>query len=225
MIEHIRLDSAAGMGGTEEGDTPGLRVIVVDDHPSYAHGIATLLNALGGIKVVAVAHEAEVAGDVAAEHRPDVVLMDIRFPERSGIEATRKIRATLPEVKVAILTASNDPTDREEAMEAGACGYLLKQWDAGRLVAGIKAIALGETVVAPLSTLDAGESPTATDPLTEDDVVLLRLLSRGLDLAAVARNMGISASTVKRQIVQVQRKLGAGNRIEAVVTAAKQGLL
>ena len=200
-------------------------MIVVDDHPSYAHGLASLLRVLGGIEVVAITHDAEVGVEYAAEHRPDVVLMDIRLPERSGIEATRQISAKYPEVKVAILTASNEPSDITDAIGAGAVGYLLKQSDAGQLVAGIKAVAAGRTVVEP-SLLSAFRDPTEGENLlTEAEVRLLRLLSHGLELATVAKQLDVSQSTVKRQIVQVQRKLGASNRIQAVVTAAKKGLL
>ena len=224
MIDEIRLDSKGG----DEGDPrppQATRVIVVDDHPSYAHGLASLLRVLGGIDVVAITHDAEAGVEYAAEHRPDVVLMDIRLPERSGIEATRKIRAQCPEVKVAILTASNEPADISEAISAGAAGYLLKQSDAGRLVAGIKAVAAGQIVMEPSLLTAFPNADRDEHLLTEMDVRLLKLLSGGLELSAVARQLDISLSTVKRQIVQVQRKLGASNRIQAVVAAARKGLL
>ena len=225
MIEEIRLDSTAGGEGDDPRPPETTRVIVVDDHPSYAHGLASLLRVLGGIDVVAITHDAEMGVEYAAEHRPDVVLMDIRLPERSGIEATRQIRAKCPEVKVAILTASNEPSDITDAISAGAAGYLLKQSDAGQLVAGIKAVAAGQTVMEPSLLSAFPDARRDENLLTEMDVRLLKLLSAGLELSAVARQLDVSLSTVKRQIVQVQRKLGASNRIQAVVAAARKGLL
>ena len=222
--EEIGLKSSPSEGHDDPRSHGATRVVVVDDHPSYAHGLASLLKVLGGIDVVAITHDAEMGVEYAAEHRPDVVLMDIRLPEGSGIEATRRIRATCPEVKVAILTASHEPSDVTDAMTAGAVGYLLKQSDAGQLVAGIKAVAAGQTVVEP--TLSPNPSSDEGDTrLTEMEVRLLRLLSRGLELANVASQLNISQSTVKRQIVQIQKKLGVGNRIQAVVAAARRGLL
>lgn len=222
--EEIRLDPSTGEGHDDPRSPEVTRVVVVDDHPSYAHGLASLLKVLGGIDVVAITHDAEMGVECAAEYLPDVVLMDIRLPEGSGIEATRRIRAKCPEVKVAILTASNEPSDVADAMTAGAVGYLLKQSDAGQLVAGIKAVAAGQTVVEP--TLSPHASSDESDHrLTEMDVRLLRLLSRGLELANVAGQLNISQSTVKRQIVQIQKKLGVSNRIQAVVAAARRGLL
>lgn len=224
VIDEIRLDSTTG-GGDDPAPPEATRVIVVDDHPSYAHGLATLLSALGSIDVVAIAHDADVALEITSQHQPDVVLMGIRLPERSGIEATRQIRANCPDVKVAILTASNKPSDVTEAMRAGACGYLLKQSDAGQLVAGIKAIAAGETVVESSLVSTFLDPPEGGGTLSEGEVRLVKLLSEGLELATIARLLNVSESTVKRQIVRVQRKLGAGNRIQAVVAAAKRGLL
>ncbi len=201
------------------------RVLIVDDHPSYAQGLATLLTALGDMQVISIAHDADDALEATEVHRPDVVLMDIRLPERSGIEATRKIRALFPEVKVIVLTASSEPSDVQDAMRAGACGYLLKQSDAGRLVVGINAVHAGETVIES-SLMNAMVEPgPGMGPLDDSEVHLLKLLAKGLELSTIAREVSVSESTVKRQIAQIQRKLGVDNRIQAVVAAAKRGLL
>lgn len=219
MIDEINLRPNA-----EGGDRrPTARVIIVDDHPSYAQGLATLLTKLGDIEVVSIAYEPEEALAATEAHQPDVVLMDIRLPERTGIEATREIRTRFPDVKVAVLTASTDASDVQEAMKAGACGYLLKQSDAGDLVAGISAIHAGKTVIeaSVLSSLERHER----ESLSERDLQLLKLLAKGLELSSIAREMSVSESTVKRHVVQVQQKLGVENRIQAVVAAATRGLL
>jgi two-component system NarL family response regulator len=200
-------------------------LLIVDDHPSYVEGLATLMTKLADLQVVAVAYDADTALAKVEAHQPDLVLMDIRLPDRSGIEATREIRARYPSVKVVILTASDEPSDVQEAMREGACGYLLKQSDVGQLAAAVDAIYAGETVVESslMSALINPQSQPAA--LDEQEVRLLKLLSRGHELSTIARELCVSESTVKRQTVQVQKKLGAHNRIQAVVEAVKRGLL
>ena len=208
-----------------KGDRPTPRLVIVDDHPSYVEGLATLMTRLANLEVVAVAYDADTALAQVEAHRPDLVLMDLRLPERSGIDVTRKIRAQYPTVKVVILTASDEPSDVQEAMRVGACGYLLKQSDVGKLAAAIDAIHAGETVVES-SLMNALIHPgPEAEVLEEHERHLLKLLSHGHELSTIARDLCVSESTVKRQIVQVQRKLGADNRIQAVVEAAKRGLL
>ncbi len=182
-----------------------------------------MLTKLGDIEVVSIAHAPEEALAATETHQPDLVLMDIRLPERTGIEATKEIRARFPGVKVAVLTASTDASDVQEAMKAGASGYLLKQSDAGDLVAGIAAIHAGKTVIEPsvLSSLDDSDR----EALSAQDLQLLKLLAKGIELSAIARELSVSESTVKRHVVQVQRKLGVENRIQAVVAAATRGFL
>lgn len=221
MIDEQRFQKAKQV---IERDAP-VRVVIVDDHPSYAQGMASLFEALGGIQVVGLAHSAEDALAQAGRHRPDVVLMDIRLPERSGVEVTRRIRCQFPEVKVVALSASSEKEDVQGAMRGGASGYLLKQSDAGELAAAIKAVHAGQTVVEPslVATLLAPEREA--DSLDEHDIYLLKLLARGWELSRIGKEMSVSESTVKRHLVQIQAKLGVTNRIQAVVAAATRGLL
>lgn len=207
------------------GRRPTPKLLIVDDHPSYVEGLAALMTKLADLEVVAVAYDADTALAELETHRPDLVLMDIRLPERSGIEVTRKIRAQYPTIKVVILTASDEPSDVQEAMRAGASGYLLKQSDVGKLTAAIEAIYAGETVVESSLMRALVDPDPDTAALDDGELHLLKLLSRGLELSAIAREVCVSESTVKRQIAQVQKKLGADNRIQAVVEAAKRGLL
>lgn len=218
MIDELSLRQGNGHQGRP-------RLLIVDDHPSYAEGMATLLTKLADLEIVSVAHDANSAMAEVEAHHPDVVLMDIRLPERSGIEITRKIRAQYPEVKVAILTASDEAADVQEAMRAGACGYLLKQSDAGQLAAAIDAIYAGETVVESSLMRALVDPAPGSGALDDSEINLLKLLAKGFELSRIAREVCVSESTVKRQIAQVQRKLGVDNRIQAVVAAAKRGLL
>ncbi|MDP9067056.1 MAG: response regulator transcription factor [Actinomycetota bacterium] len=210
---------------SDDGRAQRPRVVIVDDHPSYAEGMATLLRAIGDLDVVGIAHDGNEAITQTEAHRPDLVLMDIRLPERSGIEATRKIRSLFPDVKVVVLSASTEPSDVQDAMKAGACGYLLKQSHAGRLASAVRAALAGETVIDQSLMTDLVEPEEGRGALDEGELHLLKLLSRGLEISTIARQISVSESTVKRQIAQVQKKLGVDNRIQAVVAAAKRGLL
>lgn len=202
-----------------------VRVVIVDDHPSYAQGLGTLLSALGGIEVVGLAHSARAALEQTALHRPDVVVMDMRLPERSGIEVTAKIRAQLPEVKVVILSGSAEREDVQGAMSAGASGYLLKQSNAGDLATAIKAVHAGQTVIEPSLVATLLTSDPQGAALDDQEIYVLRLLARGWELSRVAKEISVSESTLKRQVAQIQKKLGVSNRIQAVVAAATRGLL
>lgn len=201
------------------------RLVIVDDHPSYAEGIATLLKAIGDLEVVGIAHDGDEAITQTDLHRPDLVLMDIRLPDRSGIEATRKICGLFPEVKVVVLSASTEPSDVHEAIKAGACGYLLKQSHAERLASGVRAVLAGETVIDHSLITGLVEPEEGRGALDDGQLHLLKLLSQGLEISAIARQLAVSESTLKRQIAQVQKKLGVDNRIQAVVAGAKRGLL
>ena len=221
MIDERDIQHA---GPVERGSAP-VRVVIVDDHPSYAQGMASLFGALGDIEIVGLAHSAEEALHETERRMPDIVLMDIRLPDCSGVEVTRKIRGSFPQVKVVALSASSEKQDVQGAMNAGASGYLLKQSDAGELAAAIKAVHAGQTVVEPSlvpALLSPQEHPA---PLDEREIELLKLLARGWELSRIAREISVSESTVKRQVAQIQAKLGVTNRIQAVVAAATRGLL
>lgn len=211
-------------GRTAQEDAP-VRVVIVDDHPSYAQGMASLFGALGGIQVVGLAHSAEEALIQTGRHLPDIVLTDIHLPGQSGVEITRRIRSEFPQVKVVALSASSKKEDVHGAIRAGASGYLLKQSDAGEVAAAIKAVHAGQTVVEPSLITTLLASPHERDLLDEQDIYLLKLLARGWELSRVAKEINVSESTVKRQLAQVQSKLGVTNRIQAVVAAATKGLL
>ena len=221
MIDEQRFQPS---GRTAEEDVR-VRVVIVDDHPSYAQGMASLFHALGGIEVVGLAHSAEEALLQTGLHLPDIVLMDIRLPGQSGVEITRKIRFEFPQVQVVALSASSEKEDVHGAIRAGASGYLLKQSDAGELAAAIGAVHAGQTVVDPSLVATLLAPPQERDFLDEHEVYLLKLLARGWELSRVAKEINVSESTVKRQVAQIQSKLGVTNRIQAVVAAAIKGLL
>lgn len=212
--------------GTAEGDVT-INVVVVDDHPSYAYGLATLLETLtDDIRVVAVASAVDAAVSLVEENRPDIALLDVRMPHQEGLELAAKLCSTFTETKVAMLSGFQDEQDVRKALAAGARGYLSKQADPHQLIAAIRALDAGFLVVsgfaAPhFSTLMPPKAAELTDP----ELNVLRLLARGEDIATVARELLVSESTLKRVLRQVQHKLGVESRIEAVVEAVRKGLL
>lgn len=203
-----------------------IRVVSVDDQSTYAHGLQALLPALApDIEVVGVATDAISGIDLVGRVLPDVVLLDIRMPGVDGTEAARKIRELYRDVKIVMLTVSDDPRDVHAAMTAGACGYLAKAMDPDQLVAAIRAVAAGEVVLSSFAASVSFADIAEVEPLTDAQIHILRLMGRGCDHAELARELAVSQSTLKRMIHDVQRKLGVENRIQAIVVAAKRGLI
>ncbi len=203
-----------------------IRIVTVDDQSTYAHGLATLLPTLADdIEVVGVATDGASAIDLVGETAPDVVLLDIRMPGIDGIEAARKMNDLFPDVKVIMLSVSDDPRDVHATITAGANGYLSKEMDPEQLIAAIRAVHAGEVVLAPFAALVSFTNGDQVEPLSDAEVHILRLIGRGCDHGEIARELAVSDSTLKRMIHEIQRKLGVENRMQAVVLAAKRGLI
>ncbi|MFN2611489.1 MAG: response regulator [Actinomycetota bacterium] len=211
------------MSASEGSDR--IRVVVVDDHPSYAQGLEMLLRSVvDDIEVVAIAKDHKSAIDAVRTHLPDVVLMDIRMPGADGIEITKQIRESFPVVKVVMLTASEDDQDVFDAMSLGASGYLPKQIEVEELVAAIRSISAGQVVISPqVAGKLLGQTTGEAVPLTESERELLRLVAEGHDNAKIAEVMSVSESTLKRNLRNILEKLHLHNRIQAAVYAAKKG--
>ena len=202
-----------------------ITVVVVDDHPSYGHGLKALLETLStDIRVLAVATDAEEGLRVVEREQPDVVLHDIQMPNREGVEVAKKICALYPSIKVVMLTVSEDPSDIAETVRAGARGYLSKQVQPEELISAVKAIAAGEVVLGT-EALSVLMDERTQSPLGDSDIAILRFLSEGLEHARIANEMAMSESSLKRRIREIERKLGVNNRIQAVAMAAKRGLI
>lgn len=202
-----------------------IRVVVVDDHPSYAKGLQMLLaSELANIDVVGLATSGAEGLDVVGRLLPDVVLMDIRMPSLGGIETTRLIKEQFPVVKVVMLTVSEDDQDVYDAMRLGASGYLPKQIEVEDLVSAIRSIHAGQVVISPLVAGKLlGHSHEEAVPLTDGDRELLRLVAEGYDNAKIAEALSVSESTLKRNLRNILEKLQLHNRVQAAVYAAKKG--
>lgn len=213
-----------------------IRVLVVDDHPVVRAGIVGLLGLDAEIEIVGEAASGAEAVTRAQALRPDVVLMDLRMPGPDGgaavdgIGATERIVAALPETRVLVLTTYESDDHILGAIEAGAAGYLLKAAPADEIVAGVKAVVEGRTVLAPsiAAALVRGmrrENVAEKPALSPRERGVLRLVADGLSNPQIARELFIGEATVKTHLLHAFEKLGVSDRTHAVTRAMKLGLL
>jgi DNA-binding NarL/FixJ family response regulator len=215
-------------------------VLVVDDQFLVRSGLVALLRAAPGMEVVGEAADGAEAVSMAAKTRPDVILMDIRLPGMTGIEATRRILAEAadPAPRVLILTTFDLDEYVYEALRAGACGFLLKDAGPERLLAAVTAVNGGDALFAPAVTRrlveaytggaagrTGAEPPPGLEALTGREAEVLRLVARGLTNAEAADRLFISEATVKTHLNRTMTKLGLTSRAQAVVVAYETGLV
>jgi len=208
-------------------DNP-IRVVVVDDHPLFRSGVVRTLEEEPDITVAAEGASAQEAIDLVAIHAPDVALLDISMPG-NGIVAAQKIAVAHPGVKIAMLTVSENDQDVMKALEAGACGYVLKGVGAHELVTMIRGVTAGESYVSPslaarllVAMKSSGGAPTpqsALANLTDREEQILRLVAKGLSNKEVGRELDLQEKTVKHHMTSILQKLKARNRVEAAVIA------
>lgn len=214
-------------GASEPSQAAGVRVVLVDDHPVVRAGLSALLGGKAGFEVVAEAGDADEAVSKARAYRPDVVLMDLNLGAGpGGIEATSRLRALDEPPAVLVLTTYDTEADILRALEAGAGGYLLKDAPPEELFAGIRAVARGETVLAPSVAATLVRRAAAPGPVvTEREVEVLELLAEGLGNKELARELLVSEATVKSHLSHIYAKLGVDTRAGAVATAIERRII
>jgi DNA-binding NarL/FixJ family response regulator len=206
-----------------------IRVVVADDQTLVREGLVTLLRLTDGLEVVGSAGDGEAAVDVARRERADVVLMDLRMPRVDGVEATRRIVASLPHTRVIILTTYADDASVFAALKAGARGYLTKDADAREIQLAIETVHRGDALLDPTVQRRLLEGLTAPievhpDGLTQREVDVLRLIANGLTNLQIAEKLFISEATVKTHINNIFSKAGVRDRGQAVAYAFRKGL-
>ena len=207
-----------------------LRVVVVDDHEVVRQGLVALLARRDGFQVVAEAGTVAESIEAARRHRPDIVVMDVRLPDGSGVEACREIRAELPETRVIMLTSYPDDEAVLSAIVAGASGYLLKQIRARDLVAALETVGRGESLLDPAVTekvlervrrIAAGAYADELSELTSQEQKILMLVAEGKTNKEIAADVFLSDKTVKNYVSSILSKLNLERRAQAAAFVAK----
>ncbi|MEU4157476.1 response regulator transcription factor [Actinoplanes sp. NPDC026670] len=204
-----------------------IRILLVDDHPVVRMGLRGMLDAEPDLTVVGEASSGAEGFDQALALTPDIVLMDLRMPGGDGVEATGRILAAVPGVRVMVLTTYESDRDILRAIEAGAAGYLLKDASPKELADAVRAADRGETVLAPsvASTLVRQVRSPAPPALSARETEVLKLVASGLTNADIGKRLFISEATVKTHLLRVFNKLDVADRTAAVTTAMRHGLL
>jgi DNA-binding NarL/FixJ family response regulator len=209
-----------------------IRIVLADDHAVVRKGIREFLEEEGDIAVVAEAGDGQQAVALVAEHLPDVAVLDIQMPGTGGIEATRRIKAQFPDVRVLVLTAYDDDPYIFALLQAGASGYMLKTADSHELVRAVRAVHRGESaldhavtqkVVSQLVTGRPLGAQATVEALTDREAEVLRLAAKGQTNKAIGRALGISDRTVQGHLANIYGKLNVNSRTEAVTEALRQG--
>ena len=211
-----------------------MRVIMIDDHALFRVGLQGLLEQRG-IEVIAATAEGSEGIQLAEDMKPDIILLDLRMPDMSGLEVLQKIKEKGINIPVVILTTSNEEQDLGEALRNGAQGYLLKDMEPDELVSALRDIEKGKNVIARELTdvlarmvqgdpIEEKKKETPFSALTPRELEILCLLADGQSNKVIARNLGISDGTVKLHVKAILRKLEVHSRVEAAVIAVEQGL-
>lgn len=207
-----------------------LKILLVDDHEVVRLGLKSLLSNYPKFEVVAEAGDAEQAIRLAAEYKPDVIVMDIRLPGKSGIEATRDITGANPDIKVIMLTTFADDDLLFDAISAGASGYVLKQIDSGELINALERIGRGESLLDPAVTQQVFKRMRETQrkaetqafaPLTDQELRILSLVAQGKRNKEIANEVFLSEKTVRNYVSSILSKLSLATRAEAAAYAVK----
>jgi len=217
-----------------------LRVVIVDDHHLFREGLRGMLEA-GGVEVVGEASGGDEAIALTQRLAPDVVVLDLKMPGVSGLDALRGIARTSPDVQMVVLTVSDDETDVLDALAAGACGYLLKDTRADRLADSVRQAAEGHMILsaeiaqALMERVRAGADAARAEAevretedqlaLTPREIEVLRLLAQGADNITIGLELSISPHTVKQYVTNIFEKLGVRSRVQAAVYAVRSGLV
>jgi len=230
--------ATAGASDAQRGPDP-IRVLIVDDHALFRRGLEMVLAEEADIDLVGEASDGAEAVEKAGEALPDVVLMDIRMPRSSGIEACRAMKEVAPSAKIVMLTISDEEEDLFEAIRAGASGYLLKDIPYDEVADVVRAVHGGQSLINPsmaaklltefaaLAKRDETERAERVPAprLTDREIEVLKLVARGMNNRDIAKELFISENTVKNHVRNILEKLQIHSRMEAVMIAVRENLI
>jgi DNA-binding NarL/FixJ family response regulator len=205
-----------------------IRVVLADDHSVVRKGVREFLEEEPDIEVIGEASDGQQAVALATALKPDVIVMDIKMPLLSGVDATRRIRSVAPAVRVLALTAFDDDPYIFGLLEAGASGYVLKTAESSELVRAIRAVAAGQSAldpaIAPRLIARVAQPAPSGESLTDRELEVLRLAARGLTNKQIGHDLDISDRTVQNHLANIYAKLGVASRTEAVTAGLQRGL-
>jgi DNA-binding NarL/FixJ family response regulator len=214
-------------GAPGDADAPRIRLLVVDDHPVVRDGLIGMFAREPDVEVVGEAADGAQAVRLAAQLRPDVILMDLRMPGTDGVTAIKELARGGAGARVLVLTTYDTDSHVLPAIEAGATGYLLKDAARDDLLRAVRAAARGEAVLAPsvAATLMNRVRTPETGPLSQRELEVLQLVAAGATNRVVAAQLFVTESTVKTHLLNIYAKLGVNDRAAAVAEAFGRGLL
>jgi DNA-binding NarL/FixJ family response regulator len=208
-------------------DPAVVRVLLVDDHPAILEGVRLALDTASDVEVVGVAVDGGTARTRFAATRPDVVVMDYSLPDTDGISLTADLKAVDPEVRVLLLTATDDPSVAERAVRSGCDGFLAKTALPADIADAVRRLHAGEALFDVALLVRAVRGPRQAGPtdLSTRELEVLRLLARGSSTEAVAAELYVSINTVRSHVRRILEKLEAHSKLEAVAIGVRDGLL
>jgi DNA-binding NarL/FixJ family response regulator len=235
----VSTDPGAASGSVDSPAADPIRALIVDDHALFRRGLEMVLAAEDDIELVGEASDGSEAVQKAGESLPDVVLMDIRMPKSSGIEACRAMKEVAPSSKIVMLTISDEEEDLFEAIRAGASGYLLKDIPLDEVADVVRAVHGGQSLINPsmaaklltefaaLNKRDQEERAEQVPPpkLTDREMQVLKLVAKGMNNRDIAKELFISENTVKNHVRNILEKLQIHSRMEAVMIAVREKLI
>lgn len=201
-----------------------IRVLSIDDHPLVREGIAAMINDQPDMQMVAQGASGKEAIQRFREHQPDVVLMDVRLPDMSGIDAMITIRSEFPEARIIIITSSEGDAEMRRALEGGARGYMLKSMPPQDLLEAIRKVHAGKKGIPPEIAARLADH-YGDETLTEREIEILKQIAEGNRNCDIADKLFISEGTVKVHIKHIMEKLGASDRTQAITIAVRRGII
>ncbi len=201
-----------------------ISILSVDDHDLVRKGIAAILSVSPDLRLIAEANTASEAISLYREHRPDVTLMDLRLPDKSGIETTREIREEFPEARIIALTSYDGDQDIYRALEAGVRGYLLKEMVHTEVIRAIRTVHAGKRFM-PTEVFEQVSGFFPEVALTPREIEVVTLVARGFANKEIADVLGTATGTVKAHVQSILSKLGANDRAHAVTLALRRGII